>query len=296
MEKEDLIKKLESARLPEAELQTHQRLLKTALLKKSEFPSNKTAAAVKRRRIPILSAITGFFSSNRPAWQKALISTFAVFILMIATMAVTISPLIRDYEVVAMKVALKNTEVQQIIEDEEIDRGNIKIAAVFDTENGIRYFISISERKMAVVDLSRRLFASKIVDVIDIETLPVTDASKQKLIDIASSDSEIKVLLDMGVPIYMYYFDYIPSYMNVGSYYVFANEIGGGLFCVRDEEVISDYWDALTARFWMEYEGNTYFVYIDVMTETIISTHCWPTKHEDTGSIARELVLNDPQV
>ncbi len=59
MKNEDLIEKLESARLPEAELQTHQRLLKTALLKNYESPSNKTAEAVKRIRIPIMETIKG---------------------------------------------------------------------------------------------------------------------------------------------------------------------------------------------------------------------------------------------
>ncbi len=296
MKFEDLIKKLESARLPEAELHTHRRLLKTALLKKFESSSNKTATAAKRRKIPIMSTVTGFFNSSRPAWKKALISTFAVFVLIMAAMAVTMSPLVSDYKALAIEAALNNHEIQQIIEDENIDTNNIKMAAVFDTENGIRYFISVGEEKMVVVDLTLWIFTFKIVDVIDIERVPVTDASKQRLIEIASTDSEIKALLDMGIPIDMYYFDYIPSYMNVDSYYTFAHEIGGGLFCVQDKEVISDYWDALTARFWMDYEGNRYFVYIDMMTGTIISTGCWPIEHEDTSSIAKELVLNDPQV
>ena len=80
MKNEDLIKKLESARLPEAELHTHRRLLKTALLENYAYASNKTATAAKRRRIPIMSIITGFFRSDRPAWQKAMASTFAVIL------------------------------------------------------------------------------------------------------------------------------------------------------------------------------------------------------------------------
>lgn len=244
-----------------------------------------------------MSAITGFFRSDRPVWQKAMVSTFAVVLLLITALAINMSPLVRDYEAMAMEAALNNPEVQQIIEYGEIDADTLKIDAVFDTENGIRYFISIGEGKIAIVDLSKWIFTSQIVDVINVETVPVTDASKQKLVDIASNDSEIKALLDKGVPIYMYYFDYIPAYMSSSSFSNFVHETGGGSpFCVQDEEIISDYWTELTARFWMEYEGNTYFVYIDMMTETIISTSCWPVEKEDKITIAKELVLNDPQV
>jgi hypothetical protein len=297
MKNEDLIKKLESARLPQAELHTHQRLLKTALLKKYESASNKTATAVKRRRIPIMSEITGFFRSDRPFWQKAMVSTFAVFVLIITAIAVTMSPLVSDYKALAIEAALNNPEIQQIIEDEDIDTNNIKLAAVFDTENGIRYFISVGEEKMVVVDLTMWTFTFKTVDIIDIEKVPVTDASKQRLADIASTDPEIEALLNKGVPIYMYYFDYIPSYMECSSFYDFAHEFGGGgPFCVQDEEVISDYWTELTARFWMSYEGNIYNVYIDMLSDTILSTSCWPIEKEDKTAIAKELVLNDPQV
>lgn len=296
MKEGDLIKKLESARLPEAELHIHQRLLKTALLKNYESASNKTATAVKRRRIPVMSAITGFFRPDRPFWQKVTVISFAVLVLTIAATAVTMSPLISDYRAMAIEAALDNPEIQQIIEDEDIDTNNIKLAAVFDTENGIRYFISVGEKKMVVVDLTLWNLTFKTVDVIDIEIVPIRDASKQKLADIAGTDPEIKALLDMGVPIYMYYIDYLPSYMECSSYYVFAHEIGGSPFSVQDKEVISDYWTELKARFWMDYEGNTYFVYIDMMTETIIFTSCWPIEREDTSSIAKEAVLNDPQV
>jgi hypothetical protein len=196
----------------------------------------------------------------------------------------------------AIEAALDNPEIQQIIEDENIDTNNIKLAASFDTENGIRYFISVGEEKMVVDDLTLWTFTFKTVDIIDIEIVPIRDASKQKLADIAGSNPEIKALLDMGVPIYMYYIDYLPSYMECSSYYVFAHEIGGSPFSVQDKEVISDYWTELKARFWMDYEGNTYFVYIDLMTQTIISTSCWPIEREDTSSIAKEAVLNDPRV
>jgi hypothetical protein len=297
MKNKDLIKKLESARLPEAELHTHRRLLKTALLNKFESASNKTASAVKRRRIPIMSVITGFFRSDRPVWQKAMVSTFAIVLLLITALAINMSPLVRDYEAMAIEAALDNPEVQQIIEEEDIDANNIKMAAVFDTENGIRYFISVGDNKMVVVDLTMWIFTFKIVDVIDIERVPVTDASKQRLIEIAGADPEIKALLDMGVTINMYYFDYIPAYMNAGSFYDFAHEFGGGgPFCVQDKEVISDYWTELTARFWMEYEGTQYVVWMDTLSKTILSTGSSPIEQEDKTAIAKELVLNDPQV
>jgi hypothetical protein len=168
MKNEDLIKKLESARLPEAELQTHQRLLKTALLKNYESASNKTAAAVKRRRIPVMNTITGFFRSDRPVWQKVTVSTFTVFVLLIAAMAVTMSPLVRDYKAMAMEAALDNTEVQQLIEDEGINPQNIEIAALVETTDYIEFYIRISDDNIVVVKLSKGIFSSRIVDVIEI--------------------------------------------------------------------------------------------------------------------------------
>jgi outer membrane lipoprotein-sorting protein len=75
MKNEDLIKKLESARLPEAELLTHQRLLKTALLKNYESPSNKTAEAVKRRRIPVMDTIKGV---DRNKWLRPIVLSLSV--------------------------------------------------------------------------------------------------------------------------------------------------------------------------------------------------------------------------
>jgi outer membrane lipoprotein-sorting protein len=75
MKNEDLIKKLESARLPEAELQTHQRLLKTALLNNYEFASNKTAQAVKRRTIPIMDMIKGV---NGNKWLRPVALSLSV--------------------------------------------------------------------------------------------------------------------------------------------------------------------------------------------------------------------------
>ena len=75
MKNEDLIKKLESARLPEAELHTHRRLLKTALLNNYESASNKTASAVKRRRIPLMDTIKGF---NRNKWLRPVALSLSV--------------------------------------------------------------------------------------------------------------------------------------------------------------------------------------------------------------------------
>jgi hypothetical protein len=279
---------LESARLPEAELHTHRRLLKTALLENYAYASNKTATAAKRRRIPIMSIITGFFRSDRPAWQKAMASTFAVILLLITALAINMSPLVRDYEAMAMEATLNDPEVKEIIEYGEIDTDTLKIDAVFDIENGIRYFIRIGEGKIAIVDLSKWTFASQIVDVIDIETVPITDASKQKLVGIASTNLEIKAILESGASIYMYYFDYIPAYMSSSSFSNFVHETGGGSpFCVKDEEIISDYWTELTARFWIEYEGNKYFVFIDMLSESILSTSCSPIDQEVTTTIVK---------
>ena len=75
MKNEDLIEKLERARLPEAELHTHQRLLKTALLKNYGSASNKTATAVKRRTIPVMDTIKGI---NGNKWLRPVALSLSV--------------------------------------------------------------------------------------------------------------------------------------------------------------------------------------------------------------------------
>ncbi len=270
MKNEDLIKKLESARLPEAELHTHRRLLKTALLKNYESASNKTAAAVKRRTIPIMNTITGFFGSNRPVWQKALASTFAVFVLLIAALAVTMSPLVRDYEAMAVEAALNDPEVQQIMEDEEIDMKNIKIAAVFDTDNGLKYYVGIGEKNIVAVELSKWLFNAEIVEVL-IETTPVTDTKKQELIEIACTDPEIKDLFEQGASIYMYYFDYIPAYLAGDSVLDVAHNASGQPLSIKNAQLITNDWIEFTVRMWIELGGNRYYIMLDMMDKSVFS-------------------------
>ena len=297
MEKEDLIKKLESARLPEAELQNHQRLLKTALLKKFESASNKTATAVKRRRIPIMNTITGFFRSNRPVWQKAVVSTFAVFVLLIAAVAVTISPLVKDYEAMAIEATLNDPEVQKIIEDEGIKPENIKIAALVETTDYIEFYIRVSDDDIVVVKLSKGVFSSKIVDVIEIETMPISDAKKQEVLEIALTDPEIKALFDQGVGIYMYYFDYIPAYFAGDRVFDFPENFRAiQPLSVQDQEAVCEGFVEYEVRFWMEHEGTRYFAQIDMLSKTVFSTSSWPIEKEDKNSIVKELVLNDPQI
>ena len=270
MKNEDLIKKLESARLPEAELHTHRRLLKTALLENYAYASNKTATAAKRRRIPIMSIITGFFRSDRPAWQKATVSTFAVVLLLITALAINMSPLVRDYEAMAMEAALNNPEVQQIIEDEEIDTENIKIAAVFDTENGLKYYVRIGEKNIVAVELSKWLLNTEIVEVL-IETTPVTDTKKQELIEIACTNPEIKALFEQGASIYMYYFDYIPTYLAGDSVLDVAHKASGQPLSIKNAELISDDWVEFTVRFWIELDGNRYYIMLDMMDKSVFS-------------------------
>ncbi len=270
MKNEDLIKKLESARLPEAELHTHRRLLKTALLKNYESASNKTATAAKRRRIPIMSIITGFFKSNRPAWQKAMVSTFAVVLLLITALAINMSPLVRDYEAMAMEAALNNPDVQQIIEDEEIDTQNIKIAAVFDTQNGLKYYVSIGEKNIVAVELSKWLFNTEIVEVL-IETTPVTDTKKQELIEIACTDPEINALFEKGASIYMYYFDYIPAYLAGDSVLDVAHKASGQPLSIKNAQLMADDWVEFTVRLWFELDGTRYSIMLDMLDKSVFS-------------------------
>ncbi len=270
MKEEDLIKKLESARLPEAELHTHQRLLKTALLEKFESPSNKTATAVKGRRISIMDTITGFFRSDRPVWQKAMVSTFAVVLLLITALAINMSPLVRDYEAMAIEAALDNPQVQQIIEEEDIDTENIKIAAVFDTENGLKYYVSIGEKNIVAVELSKWLLNTEIVEVL-IETTPVTDTKKQELIEIACTNPEIKALFEQGASPYMYYFDYIPAYLAGDSFLDVAHKASGQPLSIKDAQLINNDWVEFTIRMWIELGGNRYYIMLDMMDKSVFS-------------------------
>ncbi|NLL89722.1 MAG: hypothetical protein GX226_01220 [Dehalococcoidales bacterium] len=217
-----------------------------------------------------MSIITGFFRSDRPAWQKATVSTFAVVLLLITALAINMSPLVRDYEAMAMEAALNNPEVQQIIEDEEIDTENIKIAAVFDTENGLKYYVRIGEKNIVAVELSKWLLNTEIVEVL-IETTPVTDTKKQELIEIACTNPEIKALFEQGASIYMYYFDYIPTYLAGDSVLDVAHKASGQPLSIKNAELISDDWVEFTVRFWIELDGNRYYIMLDMMDKSVFS-------------------------
>ncbi len=107
MKEEDLVKKLESTRLPEAGLPNHESHLKTALLKRYNSASDRRAFAGKGR-VPVVSTIKGFLTSYRPVLKKALVSASVAAVIFIVCLAVTMSPLVRDYETMAMEIALND--------------------------------------------------------------------------------------------------------------------------------------------------------------------------------------------
>jgi hypothetical protein len=269
MKEEDLIKKLENARLPEAELPNHQRLLKTALLRRYKFASNKTAAAGKRRTIPIMNTIKGFLKSERPVWKKAMVSTSVIAVIFIVCLAVMVSSLIRDYEAMAMEVALDDPEVQEIITDEGIDLDTVKIVASFHAKTYTSYFIKVGDNKIVAVDISFGFVKSKTLKIM--ETVPVTETKKQELIEIASTDPEIKALFDSGASIYMYYFDYIPAYLASDSVLDVAHKASGQPFSIKDAQIISNDWVEFTVRFWFEFDGTRYYIMLDMLDKSVFS-------------------------
>jgi hypothetical protein len=198
----------------------------------------------------------------------------------------------------AMEVALNDPDVQEIIEDEAIDKDTIKIAALVDTDDYIEYYIRVSENKMVVVKLSKSLFSSRITDVIDIETIPISDAKKQEVLEIAKTDSEIKALLEQKAEIYMYYFDYVPAYIAGEHYFDFIDEVKGlQPLAVQNQEAICDGFIESAVRFWMELDETRYYVMVDMQDKSVISFSKLSNKdEEDKSSIAKELVLNDPQI
>jgi hypothetical protein len=136
------------------------------------------------------------------------------------------------------------------------------------------------------------------VDVIDIETMPISDAKKQEVLGIARTDAEIEALLDQGASIYMYYFDYLPDYAAGDSFGDFPDGIKGFQpLAVQDQEAVCEGFVESNVRFWMELDGKRYVVRIDMLDGSVLNfSELSDADEEDTTGIAKETVLNDPEV
>jgi len=91
MKKEELIKQLESTKLPNINLKSHQSRLKMALLTHGYSKKQKEATFLERvtaRTTGILDTMSGVLVAPRPVWKIALTTFVAVIILFVALFSI----------------------------------------------------------------------------------------------------------------------------------------------------------------------------------------------------------------
>jgi anti-sigma factor RsiW len=153
---------------------------------------------------------------NRPLlrrlnWRTGLVALLAISLTVI--LAVTVPLLVRpDSEVLAIDIALNSPEVQTALGSRSVDQA--EVAAVLDAKEDV--FISIRARDdyLLIVEVN-----PSTQEVVELSCLELTNEVRQKVMDIAMTDSRIQDLLEQGA--------YISSFLL--SYYININEnIGPG--------------------------------------------------------------------
>jgi hypothetical protein len=272
MKSEDLIKKLEDAEPPSAELPGYKKRLRMALLKGKYLEQGKGRG--------ITGLLKDAFTPKRKAWQTALAGTLAIAL--IASLGVVLPQFLgKDSATLAKELALNDPEVQALIGNEELEEEDIEVIENAD-EGYASIFIKVSLDSIVVANVFMGIPGDKEVEVIKTEIVPISDAKKQEIIEIASTDPEIKALFDQGAYVYRYYFDYIPAY--------WVKDSGTGLpgvirpFSVENREVICDELTEWNIRCWLEMNGTTYFFAIDMLEKTVLWTDNVPSQLLDYTS------------
>jgi hypothetical protein len=262
MKSEDLIKKLEDTKPPDAELPGYKEQLKMALL--------EGAYPVRGKDRGITGLLKDAFTPKRKVWQTALAGTLTIAL--IASLGVVLPQFLReDSTALAKELALNDPEVQALIGNEELEEDDIEVLDSVDSTGYASVFIRVDADSYIVANVFMGIPGAEEVEAIETEMIPVTDAKKQEIIDIASTDPEIKALLDQGAFIYQYYFDYVPAYLasdSIEDLWKKVNTVKP--LSVKDQEVICDELVEFTIRCWIQYEGMEYFFMIEMMGKTFI--------------------------
>ena len=192
MKEEELIKKLESVKLPHIEVESHRYRLRMALLQSQYLERHPRGVAVLKSKMKGgVDAVEGLFS-RRPVWKPALVSALAVAL--IAVLAVTIPPLLgQSPEVLAAEIAKNSPEVQAALGDGEV---KVVVIKVVDDKG-----IVICQGELGIITAEVDMKTKKVTETEVVPMPELTEADMQEAINIAEADPNVQELLNKGASI-----------------------------------------------------------------------------------------------
>ncbi|MCL0091863.1 hypothetical protein M1N59_01180 [Dehalococcoidales bacterium] len=204
MKEEELIKKLESVKLPSIEIQSHRRQLKMALLNADYLqrrPGVTTLGLAKSKVKGGIEMIRGLVSPQ-PVWKTVVAGVLAVAL--IAGLAIVLSSLTgQSPEALAAEIAKQNPRVQVFLLEgatlkEVVAEGELQYKVILeDTE-----YTEKGQEEVRIMVAYVELGDGKIT-LIERGHLPsLTEEQKERAIEIAKGDPSVQEFINIGATIH----------------------------------------------------------------------------------------------
>lgn len=193
MKEEELIKKLESVDVPEIELQSHRRRLRMALLNAGYLRRQRRVTILDLAKSKVKGGVDIMIRglvSKQSVWKTAVVSMLALALLIGLSLAV-LSPGEQSAYAQAAKIAQNSPQVRAALGGGKVKA--VKVIKVVDDKGTVICWGEVGA-VTAEVDL-------KLKKVETVTMLRLTEADKEKAINIAKADPRVKEFLDKGAVI-----------------------------------------------------------------------------------------------
>jgi hypothetical protein len=194
MDDEEIIRKLESTKLPEIELKSHRQRLRTALLDASSLKRQPVAAFLISVRVALRKTISiiarGLFS-RQPVWKVASVSAFVLALALALSLTL---PFLSTDSVYAQAVDIVKNSLE------------IRAAMGGAEPREIQVLADDGDSVTLLITSDMGLFTTEVNlksgGVVYVSVLPeLTEAERQAAINIAEADTRVRELLDKGAVI-----------------------------------------------------------------------------------------------
>ncbi|MDY6912362.1 MAG: hypothetical protein SVM79_08415 [Chloroflexota bacterium] len=192
MDKDDLIRKLESVAVPQFELQSHKERLKGELLNSDCLRERPRVSILGLTKLKEGVEMLREYISRQPIWKTAIAGVTALAL--IATLSIAVPSLTGKPDVVLAAEIARNSPEVKIASGGE---GEIEVVKVVKVVGNKGTVVCVAQRGQVVtaqVDLETE-------KVVEVEALPMPElgeAERQEAIKIAKADPRVKELLDKG--------------------------------------------------------------------------------------------------
>ena len=203
MKEEELIKKLESAKLPEIELQSHRRRLKMALLDAGYLKKRRGVSIMELTKSKLKGATdiaARGLTSPRPVWKTALASVLAIAL--IVGLSIGLPSLMgQSPEVLAAEIAQNSPEVIASLGGDEVE--TVKVLNIKDNMATVIVESRMGGIVTALVDLHTKIVTQAVGGP------QLTDEEKEKALNIFTADPRVPAsthtpsIIDLVLPMYV---------------------------------------------------------------------------------------------